>query len=757
MDLIITVDSEIISEVKQGPFLSDHCALCFTTKFTSEHMRKTEMKTIRNLKDVRASDLIQIDDIDLNETDLDQLLQDVEDRVLNRLNEIAPEKTIRVTSRKKKPWFNKTLKNKKKEVRRKERVWRRTKSRNDWNQYRTILDEYKTMLGKAKSEQTKSLISECGNNTKKMFDVVNQLTNSVSTNPLPPETNSENATAFAKFFQTKISKIRDALSNHKKYEPPARDVPPLTTFSEVTSETIRKIVMRLKNKTCELDIIPTKMLKDDLPAMLDIITEIINISIKTSSFPHRWKISIVRPLLKTRGADLVHSNYRPVSNLPFLSKVLECVILDQINDHCTRYSLMPIYQSAYRQYFSCETALIKLLDDILWNMEKRKITLMICIDLSAAFDTVDHEVLCAVMANQFGITKSALEWVISYLKPRGFKVKCGDNYSSVNDLHFSVPQGSCAGPSFYSMYASTLQYTIPDDVNIYGYADDHALLDAYVTDIPASENACVRKLEKTLTDINEWMNQNRLKMNNEKTEFIAFGSRQNLAKVTSATITVKDVSVPRSSNVRYLGSILDSELNLKKHIGLKTKKAMFNLYKIRNIRQHLEQNVAAKLALSLVISHLDYANGILMGLPKCTLRPLQKVQNMAARVVLGNAATQSATENLRTLHWLPISVRIDFKLLTLVFKCLKGEAPSYLINLLKNKTSTRDGLRARKNTSFQLEVPFTRRSTFADRSFSVYAPKLWNTLPDELKTIQTTDMFKKHLKTYLFRIHFNSS
>jgi hypothetical protein len=166
------------------------------------------------------------------------------------------------------------------------------------------------------------------------------------------------------------------------------------------------------------------MLKNDIDAIQPVITELINISIRTSNFPNKWKTAIVRPLLKKKGLDLIHENYRPVSNLSFLSKVLECVILDQINEHCSKHCLLPTYQSAYRKNFSCETALVRVFDDILWNMERGEILMMVCIELSAAFDTVDHDVLYSVLSNQFGMQDSALAWIWSYLQPRGFKVNC---------------------------------------------------------------------------------------------------------------------------------------------------------------------------------------------------------------------------------------------------------------------------------------------------------------------------------------------
>ena len=131
-----------------------------------------------------------------------------------------------------------------------------------------------------------------------------------------------------------------------------------------------------------------------------------NTSLKEGMFASDWKTALVRPLLKKVGLKLIHSNYRPDSKLPFLSKCLEQCTLTQFNDHCRKCNLMPDYQFAYRENYNCETALIKIVDDILWSMEKGKVTALMALDLSAAFNTVDHEVLLRVLQKRFGIERT---------------------------------------------------------------------------------------------------------------------------------------------------------------------------------------------------------------------------------------------------------------------------------------------------------------------------------------------------------------
>ena len=175
--------------------------------------------------------------------------------------------------------------------------------------------------------------------------------------------------------------------------------------------------------------------------------------------------------------------------------------------------------------------------------------------------------------------------------------------------------------------------------------------------------------------------------------------------------------------------------------------AMWNIQRIKLIRSVLTQNACETLILGLVISHLDYANAIYIGLAKCDLNRLQRVQNIAAKLVLnGNNNSRSC---LKKLHWLPIHLRIKHKVLTLLYKSLRGEGPAYLSDLVELHPGGREGLRS-SSIHQRLKVPFTQRKTFAGRSYSVVAPLWWNDIPNFIKLSDSTDIFKARLKTYLF-------
>ena len=181
-----------------------------------------------------------------------------------------------------------------------------------------------------------------------------------------------------------------------------------------------------------------------------------------------------------------------------------------------------------------------------------------------------------------------------------------------------------------------------------------------------------------MLNVNRWMNQNRLKKNADKTEFLIFGSWENLLKCSTKNINVCGNIVEGSDKIRLLGTWLGTGLMFKHQINMKCHTAMFNLQKIRQIRQVLTMDACQTLVFGLVTSHLDYANALYIGLLDCNIAKLQHVQNAVAELVLNKTKYDSATEALKELHWLPIRFRIIHKLLILVHKSLKGNAPKYL-------------------------------------------------------------------------------
>ena len=213
------------------------------------------------------------------------------------------------------------------------------------------------------------------------------------------------------------------------------------------------------------------------------------------------------------------------------------------------------------------------------------------------------------------------------------------------------------------------------------------------------------------------------------------------------SLSINGVGIPGLTCIRDLGAWFDQHMDMNSHIKKQCRGAYANLYKIGRIRKHLDTTSTKKLVHALVMSKLDINNGLLYGLPKKTIAPLQRVQNSAARLITRTRKFEHITPVLKQLHWLPIELRSQYKLITLVHKSLNGCAPEYIDSLLHPYNSART---TRTSTSNRLAVPRTR-TKFGDRSFAVAAPKLWNTLPSALKDIRDKSSFGRGLKTLLFQ------
>ena len=272
-------------------------------------------------------------------------------------------------------------------------------------------------------------------------------------------------------------------------------------------------------------------------------------------------------------------------------------------------------------------------------MERQRVNLLVTINLSAAFNMVDHGILIDVLNTAFNVGGKSLDWFKSYLYPRSCKINIGESFSSSQDLCFSVPQGSLCGPVLYNAYASTINTIVPPDTPIHAYADDRALKKEFNSSVPQDEVEAAESFSRCLDKVRSWMNSCCLKMNTDKTEAIIFGSRQQIKKCRLTAIEVCGGSIPYSESIRYLGVCINSNLCLHNHIAAKCRIAMYNLFKIANIRNFLTTEACHAAILAVVISHLDYANAIMVGLPEKHIAKLQRVQNLAAKVVLKKAST----------------------------------------------------------------------------------------------------------------------
>ena len=576
---------------------------------------------------------------------------------------------------------------------------------------------------------------------------------------LPQSSNpKELAEAFNDFFLTKIAKIRaDLLPLEKSTSGLTFDlhsvlVPAATTFSQFVScsvEDIGKILQSSSKASCVLDPIPTSIVCQ-LPTLLPVITNIVNLSLSNGCFPTTLKSAIVKPLLKKSNLDTENfKNFRPVSNLSFISKVIEKVIAKQVLKHMEENALLEKMQSAYRCGHSTETALLRVHNDILKAVDGKKVVFLVLLDLSAAFDTVDHKILLNFLQNHVGLSGRVLSMFDSYLQGRTQCVSINNVLSSSSNLSFGVPQGSILGPAIFSIYTIPLGAILrKHNLQYHLYADDTQL---YCTSELESCADTLQAIEACIQDIRSWMIFNKLKINDDKTEFLLISS-QRTPLHSDKSLKIGSCTISSSSSCRNLGVIFDKHANMESQVNNICKNTLFHLNNIGRLRDILTDSAAAQLVHSLVTSRLDYCNSLLYGLPDTKLTKLQRVQNVACRIVSKVPKADHITPHLYNLHWLPIKLRIVFKILLLTFKAFNGSAPSYLCELIQPKRSTKWSLR--RDNQLELQLPVTRLKTYGDRSFEFAAAREWNKLPFYIRSAKSVSSFKSMLKTFLFNQHY---
>ena len=385
------------------------------------------------------------------------------------------------------------------------------------------------------------------------------------------------------------------------------------------------------------------------------------------------------------------------------------------------------------------------------NMDKQHATLLILLDLSAAFDTVDHQILLNRLRTEFGVSGKVLDWFASYLSNRSQKVTVDGVLSDRFGIDFGVPQGSCLGPLLFVIYSSKLFNIVSRHLpNVHAYADDTQLYLAFKPGNYANETAAVSSIQSCIRDLQNWMLMDKLKLNPEKTEFLILGTRQQLEKVITSHLVVGESRICSSTKVKKLGSWFDPNLDMISHINNICSSSFYYLYNIRRIRKYLSHQSATSLIHAFITSKLDYCSSLLYGLPTIHINKLQRVQNAAARLVTNTPRISHITPILEDLHWLPIKYRTEFKIVLLTFKCLYGLAPQYLVDLIAVAPQSRYNLGSR-NATLLVSAKAQCLPTLDDRAFQSAAPKLWNSLPAEIRNIQTITSFKRALKTYFFK------
>ena len=755
LDLVLTRSEELMPQglCVEPPSFSDHSPITFSIEM-QKFVPETKSVSIRKIKDIdlemfkeeiKNSELVQNP-----ATDVQSAVKQYHTVLTGIMDRHAPVIQKEMVVRNSCPWFNTTIDEAKRDRRRAERRWCANKLEINLEILRDARRKVNALCDEAKCTYYQKYIKENSDNAKKLFKMTDDLLNKKKVPQLPSHESEEAlANDMANYFVDKVKKITDKFPQYDTVRSDQIDstIPRLTKFELVTETELKKIISSGNSKSSDLDPIPTILLKECLDVLLPTLTRIINLSLSSSTVPQDLKEARITPLIK--GAEMDPEDmksYRPVSRLSYLSKLLEKAAVDQLDDYLVKNGLNEVHQSAYRKYHSTETALLKICDDLLCAMDRSECSVLVMLDQSAAFDTINQDMLLDRMKHSYGITDSALKWLHSYFKGRTQAVFIGSKSSDTKQLVTGFPQGSVLGPFSYPVYTSPLlKLTRSLNVPSHMFADDTQMYNSFK---PKKKESSINKIQGCLEGTKEWMYGNHLKLNDNKTKILVIGNPRMVKQSDINTIKIGDENIAPIDSAKNIGVTLDSNLSMRDQINSVCRQCYIHLRHISQIRKYLTEEAAATLARSLILSKLDYGNGLLYGLPDCALDKLQRIQNHAAKVVMRKKKHDHVTPLLKHLHWLPVKQRINFKICLLTYKILDGKAPQYLKDLIQVYEPDKT---LRSVSKSLLVEKRTRLKGSGDRAFSACAPKLWNQLPVEVKTCSSIESFKKALKTYYFK------
>ena len=551
----------------------------------------------------------------------------------------------------------------------------KTQSQHHWSCYRKLRCLVNKEVRECKSKYYESLIRENRNNPSGLWKTLNELTsrNTHSTAPSCIVSNgveTTNSQSISTLFNTFFTGIGNTLADAIKQRLPTNifannQIPQFNStfeFKEIKIKSVFKQLSNLKtNKSTGLDGISAKLLKDAAAIIAPTLTDIFNQSLKSSVFPKIWKEGKVTPIYKF-GDRSNMSNYRPTTVLPILSKILELLVHTQIYSYLSEHKILSQSQFGFRPKLSTSTALAFFTDSILDNADNGLITASVFLDLSKAFDTVDHNILLCKL-KLIGLDSKSLNWFESYLSNRLQKTSISNTLSSPLPVSVGVPQGSILGPLLFIIYVNEMP-NIVKHCKIILYADDTLL--HYSSN---SAKDIEQRINEDLLSISKRLDENLLTLNYAKSKFLLFGSNRRLKAFTNVSIHVNNQQLARQQTFKYLGITFSENLNWSDYLTDVSTKINQRIGLLRRVKAFLSVKDRLTIYNSLILPLFDYADIIWGDKNNSTLMDqLQILQNKAAKTILDARLLSSSTEALSKLHWHPLSHRRFLHRMVTIFK-----------------------------------------------------------------------------------------
>ena len=505
---------------------------------------------------------------------------------------------------------------------------------------------------------------------------------------------------------------------------------------------LTEIKQMADGKATGIDGISVKLLKLAGDSIVSPLTFLYNMSISKGVFPSDWKKAKVTPIFKTGDPTLVN-NYRPVSVLCVLSKILEKHVHNTFYDYLSKNQLLSGCQFGFRPHHSTDTALLSIVDKWLQNIDEGFLTGAVFIDLRKAFDTVNHSVLLHKL-KAYDVSPLSLKFFLSYLSDRSQAVCYSGAMSDFSPISIGVPQGSILGPLLFIL-----------NINDYPKCLKHSLVTMYADDTSQSvRDKSIDSLEMKMTEdlqcTIQWMRENKLSLNLSKTQCMLIGSAQKLAKCRELKISVDNLSIETVQSAKLLGVYVDNCLSWKEHINYVSKKISRKIGVLRRLRPFMSNDVLTKVYQSIVFPHFIYCSVVWCEVSnKSYIQKISRLQKRATRILLNVKDVLTPSIFLfKQLKWLPIEEYFTFRKATLAFKILHGDTPEVLCSLF---TYVRDvtSRNTRSSVSNKFYIPLARTKYFK-RSFVYTCSVLLNGISESIRNSCSVTVFKHKYLQELF-------